>query len=204
LLYSEAGLGDTLQFCRYAALNSAQGAIVFLEVQPPLLSLLANLEGVSQVLAAGSPLPSFDYQCPLMSLPLAFKTTLDTIPAAAKYLHGDESKVAGMKCLPESPRICKGSFKSADPSGCAVLVTTTGVGCSPRVPPSEANSWRRLKSPCDAHHERVWIAERRADPFIFTPKRKVLKLPLHTGAVGKPRVLLIEPAHTHTRRRCGR
>ena len=99
LLYSEAGLGDTLQFCRYVALGAARGAIVLLEVQPPLLGLLANLAGASQVVAAGSPLPSFDYQCPLMSLPLAFKTTLDTIPAAAKYLHSEESKVARWRAL---------------------------------------------------------------------------------------------------------
>jgi len=45
LLYSEAGLGDTLQFCRYAALSATQGAIVSLEVQPPLLGLLTNQEG---------------------------------------------------------------------------------------------------------------------------------------------------------------
>jgi tetratricopeptide (TPR) repeat protein len=99
LLCSEGGLGDTLQFCRYATLSAAQGATVFLEVQPPLLSLLANLEGVSQVLAAGSPLPPFDYQCPLMSLPLAFKTSLDTIPAAAKYLQSDQSAVARWRAL---------------------------------------------------------------------------------------------------------
>jgi hypothetical protein len=92
-------LGDTLQFCRYAALSAAQGAIVYLEVQPPLLSLLANLEGVSQVIAAGSPVPAFDYQCPLMSLPLAFKTTLDTIPAAPKYLQSDKAKVARWRAM---------------------------------------------------------------------------------------------------------
>jgi tetratricopeptide (TPR) repeat protein len=99
LLYSEAGLGDTLQFCRYAALSVARGATVFLEVQPPLLSLLVNLEGVSQVIAAGSPLPPFDYQCPLMSLPLAFKTTLDTTPAPPKYLHSEKAKVARWRAL---------------------------------------------------------------------------------------------------------
>jgi tetratricopeptide (TPR) repeat protein len=99
LLYSEGGLGDTLQFCRYAALCAARGATVFLEVQPPLLGLLANLEGALRVIAAGSPLPPFDYQCPLMSMPLAFKTTLDTIPAAPKYLHSDEAKVARWRAM---------------------------------------------------------------------------------------------------------
>jgi tetratricopeptide (TPR) repeat protein len=99
LLYSEGGLGDTLQFCRYAALCAARGATVFLEVQPPLLGLLANLEGVSQLIGMGSALPSFDYHCPLMSLPLAFKTTLDTVPAAQRYLHSDKAKVSQWRGL---------------------------------------------------------------------------------------------------------
>jgi Tfp pilus assembly protein PilF len=94
LLYGEAGLGDTIQFCRYATLSAALGATVLLEVQPPLRGLLANLQGVSQAIAAGDSLPPFDYQCPLMSLPLAFKTTLDTIPAAPKYLQADQADVA--------------------------------------------------------------------------------------------------------------
>jgi hypothetical protein len=94
LLYSEGGLGDTIQFSRYAALCAAQGATVILEVQPPLSALLGNLEGVSRLISRGNALPPFDYHCPLMSLPLALKTTLDTIPAAAKYLHSDPAKVA--------------------------------------------------------------------------------------------------------------
>jgi hypothetical protein len=99
LLHSEAGLGDTVHFCRYVTLSAARGATVLLEVQPPLLGLLANLEGVSQVIAKGSPLPPFDYHCPLLSLPLAFKTTLDTIPAPAKYLQTDKAKVAQWRTL---------------------------------------------------------------------------------------------------------
>jgi TPR repeat/Tetratricopeptide repeat len=99
LLYSEGGLGDTIQFCRYAAMCSALGATVLLEVQTPLLGLLADLQGVSQLIASGSELPPFDYQCPLMSLPLAFKTTLVTIPATPKYLHADKTKIAHWRTL---------------------------------------------------------------------------------------------------------
>jgi tetratricopeptide (TPR) repeat protein len=99
LLYREQGLGDTLQFCRYATLCAAEGATVLLEVQASLVDLLANLEGVSQVIATGGVLPPFDYQCPLMSLPLAFNTTLDTIPAPPKYLHNDTAKVARWRTL---------------------------------------------------------------------------------------------------------
>jgi tetratricopeptide (TPR) repeat protein len=88
LLHAEQGFGDTLQFCRYSRLVAALGATVVLEVQPALRSLLAQLEGVAQLVTSDSPLPPFDYQCPLMSLPAALHTTLATIPAAP-YLVAD-------------------------------------------------------------------------------------------------------------------
>jgi Tfp pilus assembly protein PilF len=94
LLHSEQGFGDTLQFCRYAKLVSERGARVILEVQQPLVGLLTGLTGVTQLIATGDALPAFDYQCPLMSLPLAFDTRIDTIPCATAYLHGDPAKIA--------------------------------------------------------------------------------------------------------------
>jgi tetratricopeptide (TPR) repeat protein len=94
LLHNEQGLGDTLQFCRYAKLAAARGAIVLLEAQPSLVNLLANVEGVSQVIAAGDALPPIDYHCPLMSLPLAFNTTLDSVPASQRYLRSDTAMLA--------------------------------------------------------------------------------------------------------------
>jgi len=86
LLHSEQGLGDTIQFCRYSKLVAALGARVILAVPQPLIRLLASLEGVSQVIAQDSEPPNFDYQCPLMSLPLAFKTSLHAIPQPTQYL----------------------------------------------------------------------------------------------------------------------
>ena len=94
LLYGEQGLGDSLQFCRYAELVAKLGARIVLEVPRPLVKLCTELPGLAQVIAYGSPLPEFDYQCPLMSLPLIFGTTVDTIPSAAGYLKSDPSKVA--------------------------------------------------------------------------------------------------------------
>lgn len=94
LLYSEQGYGDTLQFCRYVPLLAERGARVVLEVRAPLVSMLADLEGVSQLVAWGGALPAFDLQCPLMSLPLAFNTTLETIPRPEKYLCSDACKVS--------------------------------------------------------------------------------------------------------------
>ncbi|MGH6679609.1 MAG: tetratricopeptide repeat protein, partial [Bradyrhizobium sp.] len=83
LLHSDEGLGDTIQFSRYAPLAAAAGARVILEVQDLLHPLLTGIEGVARCLPkSASRLPDFDLHCPLSSLPLAFGTTLETIPAA--------------------------------------------------------------------------------------------------------------------------
>jgi len=94
LLHSELGLGDTLQFCRYAKQVAALGARVVLEVQPPLLPLLAQLDGVALAVPRGAPLPAFDCHCPLMSLPLAFKTDWNSVPADIPYVRSDPARVA--------------------------------------------------------------------------------------------------------------
>jgi tetratricopeptide (TPR) repeat protein len=86
LLHAEQGLGDTLQFVRYLPLVAARGAKILLEVQPALRSLLAALPDVASIHSFGEELPRFDFHCPLMSLPLAFSTDLDSIPAATPYL----------------------------------------------------------------------------------------------------------------------
>ncbi len=94
LLHAEQGFGDTLQFVRYAALVAARGATVLLEVQAALKSLLRGTAGVAQIFARGEPLPRFDLHCPLMSLPLAFGTALDTIPADVPYVFAPADRVA--------------------------------------------------------------------------------------------------------------
>jgi tetratricopeptide (TPR) repeat protein len=94
LLHAEQGLGDSLHFARYAALVAARGARVVLEVQAPLAGLMRTLKGVSAVIARGDPLPDFDLHAPLLSLPLAFGTTLDTLPAVPAYLAADPAKAA--------------------------------------------------------------------------------------------------------------
>jgi tetratricopeptide (TPR) repeat protein len=93
LLHAEQGLGDTLQFCRYASMVAARGAEVILEVEPPLLPLMRSLAGPRQLVAKGEPLPPFDLHCPLLSLPLAFGTSLATIPATLPYLAADPERL---------------------------------------------------------------------------------------------------------------
>ena len=93
LVWAEQGLGDTLQFCRYAPLLAAQGARVVLQVQTPLVPLLRGLVGVAAVIGPNQTPPPFDHHIPLLSLPLALGARLDTIPAPAAYLQPDPARV---------------------------------------------------------------------------------------------------------------
>ena len=92
LLYAEQGLGDSIQFCRYAKLVKQRGARVLLQVPAALLALMQEVEGVDQVLEDKQPLPDFDFQCPLLSLPLAFNTRTNSVPAAAGYLQSNPER----------------------------------------------------------------------------------------------------------------
>lgn len=94
LVHAEQGLGDTLQFARYAPLLADRGAHVVLEVQPPLRDLLRSLPAEVEVIARGDPLPAVDLHCPLLSLPLAFGTRLGSIPAPVGYLQADAARVS--------------------------------------------------------------------------------------------------------------
>ena len=85
LLWAEQGLGDTLQFLRYAPLVAARGAKVIVECHPLLQRLVAGVEGVAEVVEYNRAC-KFDIHLPLMSLPKIFKTELSTIPAHVPYL----------------------------------------------------------------------------------------------------------------------
>ena len=94
LLQSEQGFGDTLQMCRYLPKVQALGARVVMDVPAALQPLLMQLEGVARWVKLGETFPDFDYYCHFMSLPLAFETRLETIPATVPYLKADATKVA--------------------------------------------------------------------------------------------------------------
>jgi tetratricopeptide (TPR) repeat protein len=94
LLHAEQGLGDTLQFVRYADVLHARGARVLMQVPSFLKGLLAGCKGVVEVYATGEILPPFDYFSPLMSLPLLCGTTIDTIPSEIPYLFAREDAIA--------------------------------------------------------------------------------------------------------------
>lgn len=87
LINPDGGFGDTLHFCRYAPLLAQRGARVILEVQPALVSLLQESFPALEVIANGQKLPSFDYYCPMMTLPVAMVTPVEEVPARIPYLH---------------------------------------------------------------------------------------------------------------------
>ena len=86
LLHAEQGFGDTIQFIRYASLLAARGARVMLQCPPVLAALMQRVAGVAQVVSPEQSRPGFDFHLPMLSLPLRFGTTLETIPAPAPYI----------------------------------------------------------------------------------------------------------------------
>ncbi len=94
LLWSEQGLGDTIQFIRYAALVKERVGRVIFFCPPPLVPLLSGCPGVDEIVAEGNVVSGFEVQAPLLSLPALFGTTLATVPADIPYVQVDPQHVA--------------------------------------------------------------------------------------------------------------
>ena len=100
LLWAEQGLGDALMFMRYLPLVKAVGGRVILETWPALMGIAATCEGADIVVSKGAPLPPFDLQASLLSLPWIFRTDLSSIPAMVPYLNVPE-EIPNRKALLE-------------------------------------------------------------------------------------------------------
>ena len=96
-LYFEQGMGDTLQFIRYVELAQRRAARVVVEVQESLVPLLSRCRGIDELIPSGAAAPGCDFQLPLMSLPGAFGTRLDSIPADVPYIFPDPERVTTWK-----------------------------------------------------------------------------------------------------------
>ncbi len=92
LLEGEQGMGDTIQFVRYAPMVAARGGHVIVMCGTPLHKIVSTVDGVSGVVAKGM-LPLFDVHLPLASLPFVFRTTLESIPATVPYVRSDAARV---------------------------------------------------------------------------------------------------------------
>ena len=91
-LHAKQGLEDSIQLCCFAELVEDLGARLFLEIPQPLMGLFDGLPGIHRLIETGQPLPAFDYHCPLLTLPLAFRTEIHTIPGPTRYLSSHDGK----------------------------------------------------------------------------------------------------------------
>ena len=97
LVHAEQGLGDTLQFVRYAPRVAERCAFVILECQPELKSLMEPVTGIERVVAQGETLPPFSAHVPMLSLPRVFGTTLESVPWRGPYIHADPARSAAWR-----------------------------------------------------------------------------------------------------------
>ena len=134
LLQYEQGLGDTIHFCRYAPLVAAKGAKVYLQVPAVLAPFM---KGLGEVIPEGTPAPRTDYTCPLLSLPAAFQTTVESIPTAIPYLPaqpgewraklgGGKEKLVGL-CWRGNPAYPGDRTRSMQLSALAPLLDIPGI-----------------------------------------------------------------------------
>ncbi len=114
LLHAEQGLGDTIQFCRFATLVVALGGFPILQVQEPVERLIQSMAivraGLAEVARLGSPVGDFDCECPLLSLPAVFATDVDTIPWAGPYLVPEHEFAQGWSW--RIPDACEGELRA--------------------------------------------------------------------------------------------
>ncbi len=97
LLYGEQGVGDIIQFSRYVSEVKQLGAYVILMVPEKLFGLLKSLPDINELILTNEQYTQFDFHCPLMSLPLAFKTNINTIPKKIPYLNTNKVIVEKLK-----------------------------------------------------------------------------------------------------------
>jgi tetratricopeptide (TPR) repeat protein len=97
LLYTEQGIGDTLQFVRFALVVKQRGGTVIVQCQKALKRLLKGAPGIDLLVSTDDQQPAFDVQAPLFSLPDIFHIQLEGIPAAVPYLHPDAGLVEHWK-----------------------------------------------------------------------------------------------------------
>jgi tetratricopeptide (TPR) repeat protein len=120
LVYPEQGYGDFIQFCRFIDLLENMGAKVVLETPKTLLSLMRSMKGNFTIIEQDASYPDFDFHCPIMSLPLALKINVSTIPASIPYLYADHNKVndwsnfLGHKVKPRIGLVWSGSALQKD------------------------------------------------------------------------------------------
>jgi Flp pilus assembly protein TadD len=143
-LHHEQGLGDTIQFVRYAPIFSKQGAKVIVKAQKPLMKLLANCEGIDTLVDDDKDLPDFDVHIPMLSVPGRLKTDFTNIPSNVPYLNADDSLVEKWH-----ERLSKHEGRRFQECSCSACKKATERSNSKVYPPTSrssslAKNWMRL------------------------------------------------------------
>ena len=116
LLASEQGLGDTIQFSRFARLVADRGASVILGVEPRLRRLMQGLAGVSAIAVTNDPDPVYDVYIPLMSLIALFDLGPEAVATGGPYLRADPDAAAAWRArLAALPGLKVGLAWAGDP-----------------------------------------------------------------------------------------
>ena len=147
LLWAEQGLGDSMQMVRYIAMLPSLGPRqIHVRAPRSLLRLFSCIPGIASLVAEedSTPLVPFDLHCPFMSLPLAFDTTLDSIPATLPYLRAEAAEVARWKCaLPARPgHVRAGLVWRSDPQG---DVWSADARATKSIPLAQFDTMRRVE-----------------------------------------------------------
>ena len=116
LLAAEQGLGDTLQFIRFASDLAERGARVIVRAPAALARLVATVPGIAEVVTPGTPLPAYDAQLPLLSVASALGITADAIPARVPYITADPGRIVALRGELASARLRVGLSWAGRPS----------------------------------------------------------------------------------------
>jgi tetratricopeptide (TPR) repeat protein len=212
LILAEQGMGDMIQFMRYAEDLVARGATVLVEAPPELTDLLREAPGVAAVVPRDGPYPQCDYQAPIMSLPLRCGTRLETIPARAQYLAADASCVARWRELlgeKKKPRVglawagnpdhVRDAFRSMPLAALTPLLALQGIEWISLQKGAAAAQMATLPPECalrdmgrDSRNFADLAALISELDLVITVDTAVVHL---AGALGRPTLLLLDTGH---------
>ena len=214
LILAEQGMGDIIMFVRYAGMLAQRGATVLVEAPGDLFELLQHAPGIAGLVPLDGPYPPCDFQVPVMSLPLAFGTLQETIPARTPYLSADSDparqarwrSLLGARVKPRvglawagNPSYARDRFRSMPLSAMEPLLSIGNIEWISMQKGAGATEMARLPvelRPRDMGKDSRNFADLAALisqlDLVVTVDTSVVHL---AGGLGRPTLLLLDAAH---------
>ena len=174
LVYAEGGIGNTIQFARFVRVLAEHGAQVVLEVQPPLVPLLQQLEGARQVVARGEPLPRYDAYSAIMSLPALLGVTPQTAETRFPYVAPEPARIERCRRWLAEKTPGRGDAETWRNAGVPDLSPRLRVPVSPRLPLTIGVCWQGDKRTVWRRNRSFPLRELR--PLAATPGIRLVSL----------------------------